>query len=66
MLWPLAALQERDLTAYLFPQPPVIARDQRPVPDWPLEQSELPRKGVTLTLLWQEYKAANPDGFQYS
>jgi transposase len=27
---------------------------------------ELRRKGVTLCLLWQEYKAACPDGFQYS
>jgi transposase len=24
------------------------------------------RKGVTLALLWQEYKANNPDGYQYS
>ena len=67
LLWPLsAALQERDLTSCLFPQAPVISRDQRPVPDWPQVQAELRRKGVTLTLLWQEYKAANPDGFQYS
>jgi len=36
LLWPLsAALQERDLTSCLFPPVPVIARDQRPVPDWP-------------------------------
>jgi transposase len=67
LLWPLSvALQERDLTSCLFPPVPVIARDQRPVPDWPQVQAELRRKGVTLTLLWQEYKAANPDGFQYA
>jgi transposase len=67
VLWPLsAALPARDLTACLFPPVPVIARDQRPVPDWPQVQAELRRKGVTLTLLWQEYKAANPDGFQYA
>jgi transposase len=67
LLWPLtAALQERDLASCLFPQPPVIPRDRRPVPDWPLVQAEMRRKSVTLTLLWQEYKAANPDGFQYS
>jgi transposase len=27
---------------------------------------ELKKKGVTLQLLWHEYKAANPDGYQYS
>ena len=27
---------------------------------------ELRRKGVTLALLWEEYKAAHPDGLQYS
>jgi transposase len=27
---------------------------------------ELRRKGVTLQLLWMEYKQAHPDGYQYS
>jgi hypothetical protein len=27
---------------------------------------ELRRKGVTLDLLWQEYKAEHPDGYRYS
>ena len=27
---------------------------------------ELKRKGVTLELLWDEYKASHPDGYQYS
>jgi transposase len=27
---------------------------------------ELRRKGVTLTLLWQEYKAVYPDGYQFT
>ena len=27
---------------------------------------ELKRKGVTLTLLWQEYRAAHPDGYGYT
>ena len=29
-------------------------------------RKELHRKGVTLSLLWLEYKAANPNGYQYS
>ena len=37
-----------------------------PGPDWPTVHHELKRKGVTLFLLWQEYKAATPEGFQYS
>ena len=28
----------------------------RPLPDWPTVHQELQRKGVTLELLWQEYK----------
>ena len=27
---------------------------------------ELKKKGVTLQLLWDEYKQGNPDGYQYS
>jgi transposase len=29
-------------------------------PDWPVVAQELKRKGVTLTLLWQKYRAAIP------
>jgi transposase len=36
------------------------------VPDWSEVHRALKRKGVTLFLLWQEYKAATPEGFQYS
>ncbi len=39
---------------------------ERPVPQWSHVHKELRRKGVTLTLLWHEYKAAHPEGFQYS
>jgi transposase len=37
-----------------------------PLPNWDQVQTELKRKGVTLALLWQEYRAAHPDGYQYS
>jgi len=40
-------------------------RDQtRPVPDWRRIHQELKKPGVTLTLLWQEYKEIHPDGYQ--
>ncbi len=35
-------------------------------PDWPAMSRELKRKGVTRTLLWQEYRAAHPDGYGYT
>lgn len=35
-------------------------------PDWQLISREMKRKGVTLLLLWQEYREAHPDGFGYT
>lgn len=64
--WPLPAeLSDEALERLLFPPPPP-ADAERPVPDWLLVHRELRRKGVTLNLLWQEYKAGCPDGYQYS
>jgi len=36
------------------------------VPDWAEVHRELRRKDVTLQLLWLEYKARHPDGYQHS
>jgi transposase len=64
--WPLPEdLSDSALEARLFP--PAPPQDmERPVPDWDHVRSELARKGVTLTLVWQEYRRANPDGYRYS
>jgi transposase len=35
-------------------------------PDWSKIASELKRKGVTLTLLWQEYRGTHPEGYGYT
>ncbi|BAV50299.1 transposase (plasmid) [Mesorhizobium loti] len=35
-------------------------------PDWPLVAREMKRKSVTLTLLWQEYRASHPDGYGFT
>lgn len=35
-------------------------------PDWPQIARELKRKNVTLTLLWQEYRTAHPDGYGFT
>lgn len=66
--WPLPeGLKDADLERQLFPAPPVVSIADRPMPDWAWVHQELKRKGVTLQLLWQEYKAGCPeDGFQYS
>ena len=53
------------LERLLFP-PTEPASVQRPAPSWGTVHNELRRKGVTLELLWQEYKAEQVDGFQYS
>ena len=55
--WPLPeGLDERVLEARLFPGAGVPAPAQRAMPDWAHVHAELRRKGVTLSLLWQEYK----------
>ena len=65
--WPLPeGLDDTALEAALFPpQPP--SRDVRPKPDWAEVHRELQRhKGMTLQLLWLEYRNAHPDGYAYS
>jgi len=61
-----SAMDETALEAKLFPPPPSPSAGRRAEPDWAEVHRELKRKGVTLMLLWQEYKAAYPDGFQYT
>jgi transposase len=67
LTWPAAAtLDDATLERKLFPPAPVASTVQRAVPDWSHVHRELRGKGVTLTLLWHEYKTAHPEGFQYS
>lgn len=64
--WPLAeGLDDAQLEAQLFP-PTALSKVPRPLPVWAEVHCELKRKGVTLALLWEEYKANHPDGLQYS
>lgn len=64
--WPLPGdLDDAGLEALLYPPaPPSVV--SRPVPDWDRVHKELRRKGVTLQLLWVEYREACPDGYGYS
>ena len=59
-------LDEATLERKLYPPAPSMPRAARALPDWALVHRELRRKGVTLTLLWHEYRAAHPEGFGYS
>lgn len=64
--WPLPEdMTELALEAALFPALPA-SKVKRPEPDWATVHRELGRKGVTLELLWQEYRERHPDGYQYS
>ena len=66
--WPLPAdLDDGTLERLLFPPPPTPETARaRAQPDWTLVDKEMRRKGVTMALLWEEYRAAHPDGFGYS
>ena len=66
--WPLPPellTDDAALDARLYP-PPARREPTRGMPDWPTVHREIGRKGVTLDLLWQEYKAQHPDGCGYS
>ena len=65
--WPLPeGLSDEDLERLLFPPPPAVSLDRRPPPDWPALHRELKRPGVTLSLLWEEYRSVHPGGYGYS
>ena len=67
LTWPLPDdLDEETLFQRLFPQSSSSTARPMPLPDWAQLHSELRRPGVTLRLLWVEYRQAHPDGYGYS
>lgn len=67
LFWPLPEeLGEPALERLLFPDSHRPHRVARPCPDWSVVHAELRRKGVTLRLLWLEYRGRHPDGYGYS
>ncbi len=65
--WPLPEdLTDTALERRLFPGTPSAGAQARPEPNWAYVDSELRRKGVTRSLLWQEYRADHPAGFGYA
>ena len=65
LTWPLPDdMDNEQLNVLLFPVRDVEVMS--PSPDWIEVHKELKRKGVTLQLLWEEYKRKHPEGYQYS
>src|SRR5262249_38706872 len=68
LVWPLPeGLSETALEALLFVRGgPAAGTRRKAEPDWPELHRELRRAGVTLMLLWQEYRAGAAEGYGYS
>src|SRR6266849_2659384 len=66
--WPLPeGMDDEGVELLLFPAPTAASQsERRPAPDWLYVEKELRRRSVTRLLLWEEYRAANPDGFGYT
>ena len=65
--WPLPVGGDEDavLARTLFQRAGRPPRDDCQ-PDWAHIAAEMKRKGVTLTLLWQEYRSTHPEGYGYT
>ncbi len=67
VVWPLPdGVTDEALERRLYPPSAITAKESRPRPDWAAIHRELRRPGVTLQLLWEEHRAAYPDGYGYS
>jgi transposase len=67
LTWPLPDdLDDAALEARVFARPAVPPSRDRVVPDWSRLHQELKKPGVTLSLLWLEYRGAHPTGYAYS
>ena len=65
--WPLPDdLSDEVLEQRLFAAAQTGREREQSRPDWPMIHRELRRAGVTLSLLWQEYRAIHPRGYGYS
>jgi transposase len=65
--WPLPAdCDELKIEKLLFPSCSGRPKTAAPMPDCAEIYEKLKQKGMTLALLWERYRMANSDGFQYS
>lgn len=61
--WPIE-FSDKQLMSMLYP--PLESKNSPPEPDLEYIFREMNKKGVTLMLLWEEYKEKNPDGIMYT
>ena len=65
--WPVPQeLDDAELERRLFTPAALAGHPERPLPDWHQVHKELKRRGVTLLLLWEEYRGEHADGYGYS
>ena len=64
LAWPID-LSDMQLMSLLYPSDKKTS-DKAPEPDMDYVFKELKRKGVTLTLLWEEYKEKHSSGLMYT
>ena len=65
--WPLPRdMSDTDLERLIYPRTARDIANRATEPDWAHIHRELRRKGVTLMLLWEEYRSGHPDGYGYS
>lgn len=57
----ISALDDSSLKALLYPDGGKSPR--KPLPDFDYLRLEMKKKGVTLQLLWEEYRLVHPDGY---
>lgn len=59
-------LSSKELGSLLYPPTKATDGAKTPEPDLAYIHKEMQRKGVTLYLLWEEYKTEHPDGLMYT
>ncbi|MCG6538382.1 MAG: IS21 family transposase, partial [Syntrophales bacterium LBB04] len=65
--WPIPEeWDEVKLQSVLCPEPDSEKREKKVLPDFSVITRELRRKGVTLQLLWEEYREVYSHGYAYS
>ena len=65
--WPVPeGMDDTELERRLFTPASFDEHPERRLPDWSHVHKELKRRGVTLLLLWEEYRAEDADGYGYS
>jgi transposase len=62
----VVALGDEELEQRMFPSESALPAANQAAPAWAKVHKELKRKGVTLSLLWQEYREVEPEGYGYS